>query len=92
MIKFEVPEVLKIAELSALKLNDEEAKAFATQLRNLLEYFAEIQQVETPEIQKDVRMINVFREDKAIPTDSAPILGQAPEREGDYFVVPKILE
>jgi aspartyl/glutamyl-tRNA(Asn/Gln) amidotransferase C subunit len=36
--------------------------------------------------------VNVFREDSAIKTDPESILMQAPQREGDFFVVPRILE
>jgi len=35
---------------------------------------------------------NVEREDIVIPTDAQAILAQAPEREGDFFVVPVIIE
>jgi Asp-tRNA(Asn)/Glu-tRNA(Gln) amidotransferase C subunit len=39
-----------------------------------------------------VKNVNVFREDVIVQTDPEPILAQAPEREGNYFVVPRILE
>jgi len=92
MINFDAEELLKIAELSALKLDEKEVQAFANQLKNLLEYFQQIQNASDIEIEEQQRVMNVFREDKVISTDSAPLLAQAPEVEGDYFVVPKILE
>ncbi len=92
MIKFEKEELLKIAKLSALKLDDDEVETFAKQLRQVLEYTSQLDEIKPQEIPTALSsLINVFREDKAELKDSQPILENAPKRKESYFSVPKIL-
>lgn len=91
MIEFEKEELLKIARLSSLELDKQEIEDFAYQLKEVLEYTSELDQVETKSSLSAKANINVFREDKAIECNSEEVLDQAPEQENNYFVVPKIL-
>jgi aspartyl-tRNA(Asn)/glutamyl-tRNA(Gln) amidotransferase subunit C len=92
MINFNLDELRKIAKLSSLQLNDEEIKAFALQIKTVLEYLEELDEVQVTDGREIVRNINVCREDKPIETDSSRLLAQAPETMQTYFVVPKILD
>jgi|SaaInlLV_10m_DNA_2_1039722.scaffolds.fasta_scaffold00403_22 aspartyl-tRNA(Asn)/glutamyl-tRNA(Gln) amidotransferase subunit C len=92
MVKFSKEELLKLAEISALKLYDDEISVLADQLRITLEYVEQLNEAEVEFEQEAFHNINVFRDDKSIQTDSAPILAQAPKTEETYFVVPKILD
>lgn len=59
-------DVRKIAKLSRLHLTDEEIPTYRDQLGSILEYVAQLQNVDTegvPELQHAVEVENVFRED-----------------------------
>ena len=92
MVSFDREELLKIARLSALQLNENEIKNFAQQLKTVLDYASQLEDVKHQEIFFDrSHNVNVFREDKAKPTDSKAILDQAPKRKDHYFEFPKVL-
>jgi len=84
-------EVLNIAALTKLTIEDHEIDAIVKQLQDVVTYAERVQ-----EIAKDISIpssknVNRQREDIAILFDSTPILNQAPDEEDNYFVVPKIL-
>ena len=68
---------------------------YTGQLESILEYVSQLQQVDTegvPETTRAVEVTNVTRADGVQPTPvREDILNQAPQREGDFFRVPKIL-
>lgn len=92
MSTFTKEELLRIAELSALKLEDHEIDAFVVQLKTVLDYASELSACAITQEQECVRNINVFRDDKVVVKDPAAILAIAPQTEDSYFVVPAILE
>lgn len=91
MITFEKEELLKIADLSCLKLSAEELEIFAQQLRQILEYTSQISQAELAHVPNIQNNVNVFREDKVHPEASNALVELACEHKDNYFVVPKIL-
>ena len=92
MATFTKEELLRIAELSALKLEEKEIEPFVTGLQSVLSYAQQLEQCVTTHDQGSVKSINVFRDDKAMQKDSSLILELAPQKEESYFVVPAILE
>lgn len=85
-------EVEKIARLSLIDLTEEEIVSATKHLEAVLSYAIRVQ-----DIAKDINVTspknnNIERDDIVIPTDPHPILAQAPEREGDFFIVPVIIE
>jgi len=85
-------DIMKIAHLSHIKITDEELEKMRSHLVAVLGYAERIK-----DIAKDVDLVgqknmNIFREDVVIKTDPESIRTHAPEREGNYFVVPVILE
>jgi aspartyl/glutamyl-tRNA(Asn/Gln) amidotransferase C subunit len=92
MFKFSKEELLKLADISALKLYKDEVPVLEEQLKKTLEYVDQLCNVEIETEQEAFHTINVFREDKAVEKDSSPLLDQAPQKEETYFVVPKILD
>ncbi|MCK4264770.1 Asp-tRNA(Asn)/Glu-tRNA(Gln) amidotransferase subunit GatC [Candidatus Babeliales bacterium] len=91
MVNFEKAELLKIAKLSGVTLNDEEIDTFREQLEAVINYTTELDKISEHEIVEAKRKLNVFRDDKVIPKNPDEVLEQAPEQENHYFVVPKIL-
>lgn len=92
MTKITKEEVLKIAKMSHLELHEDEIPALIKQLDDVLSYAERVKDVSGVSQEAPVRNINVFRDDIAKPGNPQELLAQAPEREGDYFVVPAILD
>ena len=85
-------EIEKIARLSHIELSEEEIVHAQKHLESVLAYAARVADVAKDIEVSSFKNINVEREDVILPWDSQTILAQAPEREGDFFVVPAIIE
>ncbi|MCU0564967.1 MAG: Asp-tRNA(Asn)/Glu-tRNA(Gln) amidotransferase subunit GatC [Oculatellaceae cyanobacterium Prado106] len=91
--------VHKVALLARLELAPEEEAQFTTQLGSILEYFEQLSELDTSQVQPTARAIdvsNVVRQDALKPyAERESILESAPDREttvqGDFFKVPKII-
>ncbi len=92
MTKITREEILKIARISHLDLHDDEVQPLILQIEQVLSYAERVKEVAVDSQEPSTKNVNMFREDVVVSTDNEPILVQAPEREGDYFVVPMILE
>jgi aspartyl-tRNA(Asn)/glutamyl-tRNA(Gln) amidotransferase subunit C len=92
MADFNKEELLKIAELSALKLSEQEVPLFVNQIKQVLDYINQIQQVPLTTQAEQVRNVNIMRADVAHPTNYKPVLEQAPQKESSFFIVPKIMD
>jgi aspartyl-tRNA(Asn)/glutamyl-tRNA(Gln) amidotransferase subunit C len=88
-------DVRKVAKLARLNLHDDKIATYTGQLESILGYVSQLEQVDTtgvPETTRAVEVTNVTRQDGVDPTPvREEILNQAPQREGDFFRVPKIL-
>lgn len=84
-----------VADLARLELTEEEPKQMTAQLGTILDYIAQLQQIDTSEVEPLVHPMplqNVFRDDK--PADSLPAdaaLANAPDRHENFFSVPSVL-
>lgn len=89
-------EVRRVARLARLELDEEELARFTRQLGAILEAFRRLQEVDTEGVDPTfypLPLHNVMRDDRvrpSLPVDK--VLANAPEREGDYFKVPRIIE
>ncbi|MBO9998179.1 MAG: Asp-tRNA(Asn)/Glu-tRNA(Gln) amidotransferase subunit GatC [Cyanobacteria bacterium SID2] len=95
MTKLDREEVQKVAHLARLELTKSEEEAFSKQLNDILEYFEQLQELNTDNVQPTIHAIemrNVMRTDKREDYPQRDeILQVAPEQEGEFFKVPKIL-
>lgn len=95
MSKITADDVRKVAKLSRLNLPEETIATYTGQLERILDYVDQLQAVDTegvPPTTRAVEVVNVTREDAVVSTDvREQLLDQAPQREGDFFRVPKIL-
>jgi len=95
MSRITVEDVRKVAHLARLELPEEKIATYATQLERILDYVAHLEQVDTegvPPTTRAVEVVNVTREDRVDPTPvREELLDLAPQREGDFFRVPRIL-
>jgi aspartyl-tRNA(Asn)/glutamyl-tRNA(Gln) amidotransferase subunit C len=96
MMKISREEVLHIAALVRLGLDENEIDNFRNQLSDILDNFEILKQLDTSNLAPTAQSIsvsNVFRTDEA--ADSYPvdkIMENAPGRDGDYFKVQSVLE
>ena len=95
MSKISAEDVRKVAQLARLDLPEEKIATYTGQLERILEYVAHLEAVDTegvPPTTRAVEVVNVTRDDRI---ESTPVREQlldlAPQREGDFFRVPRIL-
>ncbi|MBD2361294.1 MULTISPECIES: Asp-tRNA(Asn)/Glu-tRNA(Gln) amidotransferase subunit GatC [unclassified Anabaena] len=88
-------QVHKVALLARLELTPEEEEQFTTQLGSILDYVEQLSELDVSDVLPTTRAIdvsNVTREDELQPyADREAILNSAPEQEGEFFKVPKIM-
>ena len=89
-------QVIKVAKLARLELTSEEVEEFAGQLSAILDYMAKMGELDTDGVEPLAHCLpisNVFREDhieESLGTEKT--LANAPQRDGEFFKVPKILD
>ena len=95
MTKISPDDVSKVAKLARLNLPDDRLELYANQIEKILEYVAQLERVNTDKVApttRAVEVVNVVREDSVVLTEEREqILDLAPQREGDFYRVPKIL-
>ena len=96
MMAIDPARVDHVARLARLSLTDEERAMFTEQLRNILEYFARLQELDLTAVEPTSHVLaaaNVQRGDAARPSlDRAEVLAAAPAQEDGFFKVPPVLE
>ena len=94
--KINEQQVRRVALLSRLELSDEEVAQFSGQLSNIVEYIEKLNELDTDNVEPLAHCLpvhNVLREDTPRPSlTNDQALANAPEREDEYFKVPKILD
>jgi aspartyl-tRNA(Asn)/glutamyl-tRNA(Gln) amidotransferase subunit C len=89
-------DVEKVATLARLRVTESETAAFAKQLSEILAHVEQLNRYDTTGVEPTATVmgqVNVFRDDvvrPSLPVEKA--LANAPERDGDGFCVPKIIE
>lgn len=88
-------QVRKVAKLARLNCSDEEIAAFTRQLGDILDYVAQLEELDTSEVEPLAHCLgvnNVLRDDvvrESLSNDQA--LDNAPHRDGEFFAIPKVL-
>jgi aspartyl-tRNA(Asn)/glutamyl-tRNA(Gln) amidotransferase subunit C len=94
-MKITKDEVLYVADLARLDLDDASIDKFAGQIGDVLEYVDKLNEVDTEGLQPTshaISLTNAFREDEQRPPlDREQALANAPEKEDGNFVVPKVV-
>lgn len=88
---------LKIASLAKLELTEQEIKEYSKDLTNILKWMEELKEVDVSNVQPVTSVIKnelYEREDIAYKNtvEQEKILLNAPEKVGEYFTVPKVIE
>jgi len=89
-------EVRKVAKLARLELSEAEVREFTGQLSAILDYVAKMNELDTEGVEPLAHCLaisNVFREDRVGESLGSEVtLANAPQRDGNFFKVPKILD
>ena len=88
-------DIAKVARLARLALTEEQLAEYGAQLQDILEHAERVGALPTegvPPTSHPLPMTNAFRTDEVRPSlDREEVLQQAPDREDEYFRVPRIL-
>jgi aspartyl-tRNA(Asn)/glutamyl-tRNA(Gln) amidotransferase subunit C len=88
-------DVEHISWLASIKIEDEEKDEFVEQFNSILDYFHQLDEVDTEGVEptfRVVELVNIFREDviaNSLPQEEA--MKNAPRRENGYFKSPRIV-
>ncbi len=89
-------EVEWVAHLARLHLTEAELETMTRQLSAIVDYVDQLKQVNTEGVEPMAHAVavhNVFREDEAAPSlPVADALANAPQRRGDFYSVPAVLD
>jgi len=89
-------DVAHVARLARLALTDAEAERMREQLNSILAHLDTLRALDTEGVEPTshaVDLVNVTREDEPAPSfPRDAMLANAPDRSGDLFRVPRILE
>lgn len=89
-------EVGRVAVLARLRLTAEEETEFTEQLDQILSYMDQLAQLDTSKVEPYSHVAgtaNALRDDRVTNRpDPDALLTNAPDRDGAFFKVPKILE
>jgi aspartyl-tRNA(Asn)/glutamyl-tRNA(Gln) amidotransferase subunit C len=84
-----------VAKLARIELTDEEVERFGAQLGDLLDHVNVLSELDTAAVAATAQVIqsrNVEREDVPGPClDRDIVLSMAPQRQGPFFRVPRII-
>jgi aspartyl-tRNA(Asn)/glutamyl-tRNA(Gln) amidotransferase subunit C len=96
MAKITPEDVDHIAGLAQLTLDDETRQRLVVQLNDILSYIDKLNELDTEGIEPmmhAVPMTNVYRDDVVGQSlDREKALMNAPKTDGEYFLVPRILD
>ena len=98
--KVTVEDVQRVAELAHLELGPQESQAMQHDLNAILDYVAELNELDTAGVAPLEQVTELLhapgaglRGDAVQPSlDRAAVLAQAPETDGVFFKVPKVIE
>jgi aspartyl-tRNA(Asn)/glutamyl-tRNA(Gln) amidotransferase subunit C len=89
-------EVLHVARLARLELSDTEIERMREQLNAILTYIDRLKALDVTGAEPTshaVPLVNVMRDDEVVPSfPRDEMLRNAPDRVGEFFRVPRIIE
>jgi len=95
-LKIDKNTTLKIAKLSRIKIEDDEIDELSNQLSSIVNWVEQLNEVNTDNVEplSNVSMTKLpLRKDIEDTEDnSKEVLSNAPDKLGNYFAVPKVVE
>jgi aspartyl-tRNA(Asn)/glutamyl-tRNA(Gln) amidotransferase subunit C len=96
-----VADVARVAELANLELEPEETQSMLHDLNAILDHVAQLNELDTSGVAPLAQVselegstgVSTLRPDKILASlDRAAVMPQAPETDGVFFKVPKVIE
>lgn len=88
-------DIRHVAALARIALTDEEIARFSQELGDLLEHVSALEKLDTGSVAATAQVVesrNVLRADDVRPSlDREEVLSAAPQRQGAFFRVPRII-
>lgn len=95
-MKISKEEIDHLATLSRLRFTGDEIEEIGNHLDNIIERFKELDKADISDVPPTAHILpftNVLREDEVKPsTDRAKLLSNAPETDGEAYIVPRVVE
>ena len=95
-MKFDKKSLLKLGKLARISISEDKLNNLSKDLNSILEFVDQLKEIKTDQVDPTSNSLNQkleVRDDKVDTKNSAEdILENAPEKEMDFFVVPKVIE
>lgn len=95
-MEFDKKSLLKLGKLARISISDDKLNNLSKDLNSILEFVDQLKEIKTDQVDPTSNSLNQkleVRDDKVDNKNSAEdILENAPEKEMDFFVVPKVIE
>ena len=95
-MEFDKKSLLKLGKLARISISDDKLNNLSKDLSSILEFVDQLKEIKTDQVDPTSNSLNQkleVRDDKVDTKNSAEdILENAPEKEMDFFVVPKVIE
>ena len=95
-MEFDKKSLLKLGKLARISISDDKLNNLSKDLNSILEFVDQLKEIKTDQVDPTSNSLNQkleVRDDKVDAKNSAEdILENAPEKEMDFFVVPKVIE
>jgi len=88
-------EVQEVAKLAKLHFSEEELDKFTEEFNEILKYFDKLNEINTDDVIPTTHVLdlkNVLRDDVHKKSfDRKTLISQAPDHDGEFFKVPKVI-
>ncbi len=95
-MEFDKKSLLKLGKLARISISDDKLNNLSKDLNSILEFVDQLKEIKTDQVDPTSNSLNQkleVRDDKVDTKNSTEdILENAPEKEMDFFVVPKVIE
>ena len=95
-MEFDKKSLLKLGKLARISISEDKLNNLSKDLNSILEFVDQLKEIETDQVDPTSNSLNQkleVRDDKVENKNSTEdVLENAPEKEMDFFVVPKVIE
>ena len=95
-MKFDKDSLYKLGKLSKIQIDESKLKSLSSDLSSIIEFIDRLKSIDTENVDPTSNSLDqslVMREDIASDVNTAnEILENAPQKELDFFSVPKVIE
>lgn len=94
-MKITLDEIKKLERLSALSSSEEKLKSLVKDFEQIADFVEQVKNVDVDKLNSYSRVLSIdeLREDEVVPsTDRARLLMNAPDKNGEAYIVPRVVE